>query len=103
MSDEWMHRLHPEKCADHGHPGAAYNPLGDKTWCLCGARTYPGDAVDRTDSSLGPADCGPSISRVIAHTRASARSGLDPPSLPSASISSSNAAKASQWTTRPCS
>ena len=69
MSDEWMHRLHPEKCADHGHPGAAYNPLGDKTWCLCGARTYPGVAVDRTVSSLGPADCGGVLSECLDRTQ----------------------------------
>lgn len=32
-------------CADMDHPGVTYNPWLDRTWCLCGARTYPGDAV----------------------------------------------------------
>lgn len=36
-------------CAEMGHPGVTHNPTADKTWCICGARTYPGraDTVDR--------------------------------------------------------
>lgn len=36
------YRTCPEKCADMGHPGVTWNPLYDKTWCLCGEHTYDG-------------------------------------------------------------
>ncbi|AEJ92980.1 hypothetical protein SEA_NERUJAY_87 [Mycobacterium phage Nerujay] len=36
------HRTCPERCPGMGHPGVTYNPLYDRTWCLCGARTYDG-------------------------------------------------------------
>lgn len=34
------------KCAGLGHPGVTYNPNPgtDKTWCICGGKTYPGNA-----------------------------------------------------------
>lgn len=29
-------------CADAGHPGVTFNEWLDRTWCLCGATSYPG-------------------------------------------------------------
>ena len=36
------YRTCPGKCADMGHPGVTWNPLHNRTWCLCGAHTYDG-------------------------------------------------------------
>ena len=47
MSDDYWTpapNRHPaaETCAILGHPGVTHNPWLARTWCLCGARTYPG-------------------------------------------------------------
>lgn len=31
-------------CADMNHPGVTYNPLYNRTWCLCGAVIPPATA-----------------------------------------------------------
>lgn len=36
-------RTTPELCPLFFHPPATYNPWMDRTWCLCGSKTYPGD------------------------------------------------------------
>jgi hypothetical protein len=35
-------QTNPAKCPTLNHPGVTYNPLCDRTWCLCGKHTYPG-------------------------------------------------------------
>jgi len=47
-------RKNPTQCADSGHPGASYNPWHDKTWCLCGAVTYPGNRFEHVACCGGP-------------------------------------------------
>ena len=54
------HVTHPERCADHGHPGVTYHPWHDVTACLCGVRWQTGDRVvwPKADGCGGPlADC----------------------------------------------
>lgn len=48
------------KCVELGHPGVTYNnfPGVDKTWCACGAQTYPGDVATH-----GVACCGGPLDR----------------------------------------
>lgn len=41
--DPTRHRTTPELCPFFFHPPATYNPWMDRTWCLCGRKTYPGD------------------------------------------------------------
>ena len=36
-------------CEDRGHVGATFNPWDNKTWCLCGYRTYPGNVATHDD------------------------------------------------------
>lgn len=36
------YRTRPDRCAGMGHPGVTYNPLYDRTWCLCGEKIYDG-------------------------------------------------------------
>lgn len=62
MTDLYLPDLTPDEvpavCAEHNHPGSTYNAAMGKTWCRCGAVTYPGDAVDwaltRNDGPLSP-------------------------------------------------
>jgi len=49
---EWVHR--PDLCEGEGHPGVTYNPLTDKTWCLCGERVYKGNQHTWADAKGGP-------------------------------------------------
>jgi len=44
----------PDLCEAHDHPGCTYNPRLSKTWCLCGAVTYPGDQATHADCCGGP-------------------------------------------------
>lgn len=37
------HRTTGELCPLFFHPPATYNTVMDRTWCLCGQKTYPGD------------------------------------------------------------
>ncbi|WP_159067398.1 hypothetical protein [Gordonia iterans] len=39
------HRTRPDLCPSLDHPGVTYNAREDRTWCLCGHRTYPGRAT----------------------------------------------------------
>lgn len=36
------YRTRPDRCAEHNHPGVTFNPLMNRTWCLCGERRYEG-------------------------------------------------------------
>lgn len=47
-------RKRPDLCADHGHPGCTYNVWLDRTWCLCGEFTYPGDQFTHSACCGGP-------------------------------------------------
>lgn len=48
-------RKRPDMCASLGHPGCTYNTQLDTTWCLCGARTHPGNtAVPHVSCCGGP-------------------------------------------------
>ena len=48
------------KCAELGHPGVTFNnvPTVNRTWCVCGAVTYPGDHAVH-----GVACCGGPLNR----------------------------------------
>lgn len=63
--DPWRHRLHPERCPELGHPACTYNSWSDRTWCLCGERTYTGDAVERVGDALSSAHCGGPLSECL--------------------------------------
>lgn len=39
------YRTTPELCPAFFHPPVTYNERMDRTWCLCGRKTYPGDAT----------------------------------------------------------
>ena len=49
-----------ERCAELGHPGVTYNnfPSVDRTWCVCGKVTYPGNQAQH-----GVACCGGPLDR----------------------------------------
>ena len=47
-------RTTPELCPLFFHPPATYNPWLDRTWCLCGSRTYPGDHSTLIATGSGP-------------------------------------------------
>lgn len=47
-------RKRPDLCAHHGHPGCTYHPQLDRTWCLCGERTYRGNQDTWLDKNDGP-------------------------------------------------
>lgn len=38
-------RTTPELCPYFLHPGVTYNQWLEQTWCLCGAKRYPGNTV----------------------------------------------------------
>lgn len=38
-------RSTPELCQYFLHPPVTYNPWIDRSWCLCGQKTYPGECV----------------------------------------------------------
>ncbi|MDQ0726838.1 hypothetical protein QFZ21_001838 [Microbacterium sp. W4I20] len=46
--DPTRHRTTPELCPWFFHPPVTYNPQMNRTWCLCGAKTYPGDCTTET-------------------------------------------------------
>lgn len=52
--DQSPTRKRPDLCADHAHPGVTYNPWLDRTWCLCGAVTYEGNAFTQAACCGGP-------------------------------------------------
>lgn len=37
----------PELCPYFFHPPVTYNPWTDRSWCLCGRKTYPGQCESR--------------------------------------------------------
>lgn len=45
MSAPTFHRTRADLCPEQGHPPVTYNPLQDRTWCLCGARIEEGNAI----------------------------------------------------------
>ena len=47
-------RTRPDLCADHGHPGATYNPWQDRTWCLCGEVVRDGNHHTHSACCGGP-------------------------------------------------
>lgn len=38
--------IRPDLCAGLDHPPKTYNSWMDQTWCMCGARIRPGDALE---------------------------------------------------------
>ena len=48
------HRTTPEDCGLGFHPPATFNPWHDMTWCLCGAKTYPGNVATHAACCDGP-------------------------------------------------
>ena len=56
--DKEPHTRHPERCADHGHPGNTYNPWLDKTWCCCGEVIRDGNTIKWPK----PTQCGGALS-----------------------------------------
>jgi hypothetical protein len=54
ISSPSLTRTRPDLCAEHGHPGATYNPQQDKTWCLCGEVVRDGDHHEHVACCDGP-------------------------------------------------
>lgn len=47
-------RTRSDLCAQHGHPGATYNPWSRKTWCLCGQVIRVGGHFEHVACCGGP-------------------------------------------------
>ena len=59
LEQRWRRRA--RRCAELGHPGATYSPWSNRTWCLCGAESVPGDHADHVTCCGGPLDPRPTL------------------------------------------
>lgn len=59
------YRTTPELCPMFLHPPVTYNPWCDRTWCLCGQKTYAGDVTSRPHLAC----CGGALTTPIPENR----------------------------------